>query len=160
MVSRDGPKVRRAATHDAEAAIDVIIDSITRSCVDDHQNDPATLKQWLGNKTVAHFEQWLATPTNSIFVATLDSVVCGVALPREGGTINLCYVLPDMQRRGVGRALMDHVELEAKQRGMNQLQLMSSANARRFYEQLGYTRSGSATAAFGVVKGYPYTRAL
>jgi hypothetical protein len=38
--------------------------------------------------------------------------------------------------------------------------LWSSGNARRFYERLGFTPNGGATTAFGVLKQYPYVKAL
>lgn len=98
--------VRRAAAHHVDASVALLIASITTLCADDHSNDPETLARWLSNKTTAQFEQWLADPENVIVIAEQGSVVCGVALLHSSGTIRLCYVLPGMQRCGVGRALI------------------------------------------------------
>jgi GNAT superfamily N-acetyltransferase len=65
-----------------------------------------------------------------------------------------------MQRQGIGRALIRRIESEALSRGLAQLVLWSSGTARGFYERLGYTPNGEATTAYGVLKQYPYLKAL
>ncbi len=72
--------VRRAAPEDAEAAVAVVRESITRLCVADHQNDPVTLESWLQNKTVDNFARWLASGDNHLVVSVLDSMIAGIAL--------------------------------------------------------------------------------
>jgi len=54
----------------------------------------------------------------------------------------LCYVSPDAQRRGVGRALYAALEAKARAWGLARLHLRSTVGARRFYENLGYAQSG------------------
>jgi GNAT superfamily N-acetyltransferase len=151
---------RRATAHDVDAGVALLIASITTLCVDDHWNDPDTLAHWLRNKTAANFERWLADPENVIVIAELGSVACGVASLHSSGTIRLCYVLPGMQRHGVGRVLIRSLEAEATARGIAELNLASTSSARSFYERLGFVADGAARTAFGVLKQYPYKKVL
>jgi GNAT superfamily N-acetyltransferase len=134
--------VRAARPADADAAVAVLRRSITESCEADHQGDAQTLGQWLANKTPEHFGAWLAEEDNYCVVAALEGPICGVGLVNRGGEVMLCYVAPDAQRRGVGRAL--HAALEAKARAWDvaRLHLRSTLGARRFYENLGFTQAG------------------
>jgi GNAT superfamily N-acetyltransferase len=152
--------VRLATAQDVEPSVAALIASITTLCADDHLNDPETLARWLREKTTGHFEQWLADSENVIVLAELGSVICGVGLLHSTGNLRLCYVLPGMQGRGVGRALVSHLEEAARLRGIAQLNVISTGNARRFYERLGFAPNGDATTAFGVLKGYPYKKLL
>lgn len=152
--------VRRATAQDVDASVALLIASITHLCVDDHSNDPETLARWLRNKTRANLEQWFENPENSVVIAELGSALCGVALLHSSGMIRLCYVLPGMQRSGVGRALIGRLEHEATLRGIVELNLTSTGSARRFYERLGFVPNGEGTTAFGVLKEYPYTKVI
>jgi GNAT superfamily N-acetyltransferase len=155
-----GIVVRRATSGDAAASAALLVASITTLCIADHGNDAATLERWLRNKTAGHFEQWVADPANRLFVAELGTTVAGVGLLQESGTVHLCYVLPGMQRHGIGRALIGRVELEAKNLGLAALRLSSSGSACGFYERLGFVPDGEAATAFGVLKTFPYVKEL
>jgi GNAT superfamily N-acetyltransferase len=152
--------VRRAALEDAETAIAIVRDSITRLCVADHQNDPVTLESWLRNKTADNFARWIAGADNHVVVAELDSVTGGVASLHARGEIQLCYVAPSRQRVGIGTALLVALEAAAKARGLPQVVLKSSVGARSFYEHNGYTPSGEPVPGFGRSLCFPYEKAL
>ena len=142
------------------AAVAVLRESITELCVADHQNDPETLDRWLRNKTIEHFHCWLADPSNFLVVATIESVVLGIALVDVRGDIRLCYVRPGRERQGIGRAMLRALEAQACQWRLKEVRLGSSLNARGFYEHHGYRFTGESAPAFGVVTGYGYVKAL
>lgn len=152
--------VRRASPRDAAGAVDTLRSSITELCLEDHQNDAATLATWLQNKTVEHFNRWLLTPTNFLVVGDDGAVICGVGLIDQGGHVRLCYVRADRQRLGVGRALLNALEAQASSWGLGEVRLTSSATARKFYERQGYAADGEPVPAFGVARGYPYRKRL
>jgi N-acetylglutamate synthase-like GNAT family acetyltransferase len=62
-------------------------------------------------------------------------------LDTETASINWVYVLPKYQRKGVGTALINHLENIAKKKGVIKLQLLTDENAIwaiKFYEKLEY----------------------
>ena len=65
-------------------------------------------------------------------VATGGNPVPGVA------TIRSMFVAPELGRRGIGRAIMREVEVDAREWGMFLLRLTAMLSAERFYRALGY----------------------
>lgn len=83
-----------------------------------------------------------------LWVATDDEEVAGyvVYYPR-GDHMHLenIAVLPDRQGRGIGRALIAHVEEEARERGLAAVELYTNEKMTenlRLYPRLGYRETG------------------
>jgi GNAT superfamily N-acetyltransferase len=83
--------------------------------------------------------KWIATeviPSSTVFVAEKDGAVVGFAALKDGMLDHL-YVRPDLQRSGLGSALLEAV----KQGAGSRLRLFTFARnslARRFYEKHGF----------------------
>jgi GNAT superfamily N-acetyltransferase len=153
--------IRPATVDDAASVVVVLRDSIVGLCTDDHQNDPATLARWLRNKTTENFRQWLQDPERYFVVAETDSRICGVGMLRRNGALDLCYVLPGKERLGIGSALVRALEAQARHWRLNRLQLISTVNARTFYEHLGYECTGEASVpGYGVITDYYYAKSF
>ncbi|CAN7287869.1 GNAT family N-acetyltransferase [Mesorhizobium amorphae] len=60
-----------------------------------------------------------------------------VAGPRLG-IVRLVAIEPDLQRRGLGRILMQEVETYARRFGLQQLEVNSAKDAEGFYQRLGW----------------------
>ena len=97
----------------------------------------------------------------TFFTYTLEERMVGVAALEEttrgSGQIHWVYVLPDYQRRGVGTALIAHVESEAKERDINELMVITAARAdwaRDFYVKLDYELVGTKDTPDGGVATY------
>lgn len=143
-------EIRRAEAHDATAACEVLRRSITECCVLDHNNDPAILAAWLGNKTPETVASWFASPTNFALLATEQGAVVGVALLTAAGKLALCYLLPEARQRGAGKALLAGVEQQACSWGVKALQLHSTASGEAFFARQGYLRAGNVRSPYGV----------
>ena len=141
-------------------AISVVRASILELCALDHNGDGPTLARWLGNKTIETFAVWLRDPNNYVVVGVLEGDVKGVGLIEKSGDLRLCYVHPDHQRRGLGRAIVDELEKQATRWGLCEIRLTSSANAKTFYERHGYVSAGQPIHEFGVLWDYPYRKQL
>jgi GNAT superfamily N-acetyltransferase len=153
--------VRPAVVSDAASAVAVLRDSITCLCVADHQNDPSTLQRWLQNKTADNFSKWLQDSERHFVVAELDSEVCGVGMIRNNGDLDLCYIQPGKERLGIGAAILQALEAQAALWRLSKLQLISTANARGFYEHHGYVFTGEESVpGYGVVRDYSYAKTL
>ena len=151
---------RLATPADASSAVHVLRASITGLCEVDHQHDGPTLERWLRNKTPEHFTAWCADLDSRLVVGELDSALVGVAALHRSGEIRLCYVSPDFARSGVGRALLLALEAYARDWSIANLRLSSTLTARHFYDRCGFVSAGDPTPAFGILVGYPYTKAL
>jgi ribosomal protein S18 acetylase RimI-like enzyme len=85
------------------------------------------------------------------FVAMEEDTPCGIAgalLDEKDATraqLLAMWTAPTHRQRGIGRSLVDEVHAWARGRGARVLQLMVTSNnepAMRFYERLGFTRTG------------------
>lgn len=88
----------------------------------------------------------------STFVADADSAVVGfvttaetlaVGYPNGYMKVNGLAVLPEFQRRGIGKMLMECVEKQANERNLSMIGLASGfqrTDAHEFYEHLGYQK--------------------
>lgn len=154
-------EVRPALNADAEAAVEVLRRSITEVCLADHQNDAPTLERWLRNKTPERFRSWRSAPDNFLVVAVCAGVICGVGAIRQSSDLDLLYVHPSYQRRGIGRALLMVLESRAREWGLSTIRLIASATARPFYEHFGYEYlPAESSPGYGVLYDYRYRKLL
>ena len=131
----DRPTIRAYRSEDREAVIRMLADS-----------DP-----WkrLGY-TVVHWERLFTPlpPGREGYVLEQDNVVAGLALLRRqflfGDYLELLAIAPSTQRKGLGRALLNHLERIVFARSTNLFACVSDFNtsARRFYERNGYAEVG------------------
>ena len=145
---------------DAETAVDVVRQSIVELCTADHRGDAETLARWLANKTVSNFVTWFASVDNYCVVAEVDGRVSGVGALKRSGEISLLYLAPSVKGRGIGKAVHVALEEQARVWDLRELNLESTELACAFYEGLGYRSTGAARPRFGVLRAYPYVKAL
>ncbi len=82
------------------------------------------------------------------YVVELEGRIVGVAAletsaTRLGlvGVVTRMYVLPQVQRRGIGRALISRIEGAARERGLGEILIWTDPKAQwavSFYKKLGY----------------------
>ena len=152
--------IREAQAQDAEAIVDVWKRSIIELCVEDHHGDPTILNAWLGNKTPQTVLGWLTSSENAVLVAVEGNSIVGVGLVRRSGELQVCYVAPEATARGVGTKLLEALEQAAKQWGLPEVSLKSTATARRFYHRRGYMEASRPIVMFGALNAYPLRKAL
>jgi len=58
---------------------------------------------------------------------------------RDSARIRAFFVRPDWARRGIGRALLDRCEAEARAHGFRSAELMATLPGQRLYRAFGYT---------------------
>jgi N-acetylglutamate synthase-like GNAT family acetyltransferase len=95
-----------------------------------------------------------ASPADRLFVVELNGRVVGLAgihvspsLEHDGDAAKVSAIVVDepFRRRGIGRALLDAVEAEARARGCILVFLTTAerrAEAHEFYRQLGWDETG------------------
>ena len=143
-------EIRLAGPDDAEAACRVLRRSITECCALDHHDDPQVLQSWLGNKTPENVASWTASPSNCMLVALRDGELVGVSLLTQAGKLSLCYLVPEAQHSGLGKAMLDGIEAQARSWGIGVLRMHSTATARDFFSRHGYILAGKEKSCYGV----------
>jgi ribosomal protein S18 acetylase RimI-like enzyme len=89
-------------------------------------------------------------PHSDILVAVSDGRIVATTMVGEDGHRGWVYyvaTLPERRRSGIGRAMMDAAEAWLRARGVWKLNLLvrgDNAQARGFYEQLGYSDTGTS----------------
>ena len=88
-----------------------------------------------------------------VFVFELSARIAGFAalLSRPDGDADLdgLFVEPDIRRRGVGRALVEHCAKVALDRGSRALHVIGNPHAEAFYLSAGFTVIGHTETRFG-----------
>lgn len=88
-----------------------------------------------------------------VFVLEQDGRIVGFTaiLPRDDGDTDLdaMFVDPLHQRRGVGRALLEHCSEAARTAGSSSLHVVGNTHAKQFYLACGFTIVGSFETRFG-----------
>jgi GNAT superfamily N-acetyltransferase len=88
-----------------------------------------------------------------VFVAESQAAIVGFAalLPRDDGAIELdgLFVEPVMQRRGIGRALVNHCGDFTRSQGASALNVVGNPHAEAFYLRCGFALVGVTQTRFG-----------
>jgi putative acetyltransferase len=74
----------------------------------------------------------------STWIAECEHRIAGFSDIEPDGHIDMLYVEPDFQRRGVARALLGHIEKIAQTRGLERLYTEASITARPVFEAIGF----------------------
>ncbi len=151
--------VRPACDSDAAEICDVVRRSIVQLCVADHGNDERILAGWLDNKVPQKVVMWIRADANFAVVAIEAARVIGVALLARRGEVQLCYVAPEASRRGVGAMLLQSLESQAVQWGLERIFLTSTLTAKQFYERAGYV-AAEPVEAHGLQRAFPMAKVI
>ncbi len=92
----------------------------------------------------------------TFYVYKSEGRIVGVAAlqieSEETGKIHWVYVLPEHHRRGIGTALVTHLERKGREIGLRKLRLTTVEKARwavNFYKKLGYDLAGKIERPWG-----------
>jgi putative acetyltransferase len=133
--------VREATVEDARAIIQAHYDAVHTTAARDYETD--VLDEWSAvvDDRVAPMQQQIEkNPDGSLMlVAEVDGRVVGFGeIVPTAGELRAVYVSSECGRNGVGRALLNELEIRARQFGVPKLWLDSSLTAEPFYRAHGY----------------------
>lgn len=127
--------IRNCAAHDLDAVLRCFARSVRE--IGARYYDAAQVAAWSSSAVDrAAWARRLAEP--GAFVADADGAVAGFALVHANGYIDLLYVDPDFERRGIGRQLLEHACAFATLQGAQRLTSDVSLAARPLFEALGF----------------------
>lgn len=132
-------KVRSMTDQDAAFVLQIHYDAVHIGASEHYPEHK--LDRWSPPLHEDSVEDFLFNPDNEIrVVAEMDGEIVGFGcLVVEENELRACYVSPKCERRGVGQALVAHIEKSAREAGLSYLQVTSSLNAEAFYEAQGYS---------------------
>jgi putative acetyltransferase len=76
--------------------------------------------------------------SKSTWVAKIEDRIAGFSDLEPDGHVDMLYVHPDFERRGVARALLEHVEKAARAMDLRRLHAEASITARPAFEAMGF----------------------
>jgi putative acetyltransferase len=136
MTQGDRPDIifiRPAVPEDSQALLDVFVESVTVLCPGDYP--PKQVKALLDSKGL-HYKN-VKSWGDVVIVATLNAQVIGFAA-LIWDTICAAYVHPQHCRRGVGRALVQALEADARSRHLQKIFVTASLTGESLYKACGY----------------------
>jgi GNAT superfamily N-acetyltransferase len=126
--------IRKAEREDAIAAWDIRNAAILDQCTGHYPEDQ--LAAWTAGEITDEFIQSVA---RSWYVAILNESLVGTGmLDNATGQVDAVFVRPDRMGRGVGSAMMAHLESQAMGSRLTRLTLDSTLNAAPFYRKCGF----------------------
>jgi N-acetylglutamate synthase-like GNAT family acetyltransferase len=91
-------------------------------------------------------------------MVTANDQVIGVARMHKSGEnqgqVRCVAVAAEAQGKGVGKAIMLHLEVKAKEMGMQEIVLEARENAVPFYQSIGYVIEKESYLLFGEIQHY------
>jgi GNAT superfamily N-acetyltransferase len=136
--------IRDWTEEDAKGILEVHYAAVHGAPVNYYDED--RLDEWSPKVDEVRIEQFLKRPGAEDEITRVavegDKIVgFGTVVPLLN-ELRACYVDPKCNRQGVGRKLMEELELLARSAGAGWLNLNSSLNAEDFYRAQGYTSDG------------------
>jgi GNAT superfamily N-acetyltransferase len=126
--------IRKAVRADADAAWDIRRAAVMSECVVAYPLDQ--LEQWTGGTASRAFTDAVE---ERFLVATVGEHVAGTGMiDLTTGKIDAIFVHPAYMKRGIGAAMMRHLETLARSHELQELKLDATLNAAPFYRSLGF----------------------
>lgn len=139
--------IRHATASDAQALLDLRKAAILAGCADCYA--PEAL---LAFTAVEVNPAFLAMLAGHFYVAEEGGCMVGSGMiDLASGQVDAIFVAPQAAGRGVGRAMMVHLEGLAREAGLLLMTLDSTLNAAPFYRRLGFT--GEAQSVYVTKRG-------
>jgi putative acetyltransferase len=127
------PVIRRYDAADLDAVIGVFLRSVREVASRDY--DAGQIAAWAQADRDVWSRRRLERPT---WVALLDDVIAGFMDLEGNGHIDMLFVNPPNQRKGVASALLDTVENAARGQRLTVLDTDASITARPFFKKHGF----------------------
>lgn len=136
MTIRNPVIVRGYVPDEADALADLFTESVHCVACADYSTEQCA--EWA--PVPPDYERWRSRLSGGrTLVAEMDGGLAGFAAFVEPDCLDLLYVHPDRQRRGVAAELLRRVESIAREANAPQLTTYGSLTARSFFERSGFS---------------------
>jgi putative acetyltransferase len=125
-------RIRRSRESDSVALAELFRRSVREVAARDYR--PAQIEAWVGGRL--DFDERMGKQVS--FIAEKWERPIGFIRYDPPDRIDMAYVHPEHQRKGVASALLAELEREAQERGARVLQVEASITGRPFFEARGF----------------------
>jgi putative acetyltransferase len=154
------PAIRKATADDAATIASLMVEAIKETCAPAYRHNKRVIGMWCADKTPANLASTISQRDNYTVVGIMNDRIVGVGLMHRYGEIALCYVHPDYQRHGIGKALLNDMERRASTLKIKTLILKSTLNAVSFYQLHGFIDDGPKEMLLGEIRFQPMRKVL
>lgn len=135
MISYLNIRIRDVDANDAHVLVEIFRSSVRVVAQRDYS--PAQILAWASDDI--DIAAWRARdPTKRAYLAEDDIGPVGFAELEPDGHVNMMYVHPRSQGKGVASALLSYLESVARSLDINELRTEASITARPFFEKRGF----------------------
>jgi putative acetyltransferase len=128
-------EIRKYEKRDTEAIIKLFKETIIKINRKDYSKDQ--VETWANSS--ATLEEWDNRLKNSItYVVVIDHKIVGFGNLTANGEIDLLYTHKNFQGQGIGAAIVEKLENDAKMNDLTEMTTEASITAKRFFESKGY----------------------
>jgi putative acetyltransferase len=126
--------IRAYKPDDLDDVIAIFLSAIRRTAARDYNQ--AQIDAWAQVDRAAWAISRLDRPT---WVAIAGQTIAGFADLKSDGYLDMLFVHPVYQRRGVATALCEEIETAARMQGLSEISTEASITARPFFEWRGFS---------------------
>ncbi|MEX0301280.1 MAG: GNAT family N-acetyltransferase [Leisingera sp.] len=150
FASRQDPvlEIRPAAVFDVFDVSRILTASVRDLCQADHGGDPEQIAAWTAGKSPEQIRTWIAGP-GRYWLALQGGKAAGVCGLDPEGAISLMYVSPDAANKGLGSAMLSHLEAELLRGGLREGRLSTTRTALGFYRAKGWQQEAATVPGRG-----------
>lgn len=134
MISLDDISVREYGPEDAGVTIDIFLRAIREVASRDYS--PAQIDAWAKVDDAEVWAEWRASRPTWLAICEMQPV--GFSDLKADGCLDMMFVHPDHQGKGVASLLLKTVEAAARNRGHRRIFTEASLTARPFFERKGF----------------------
>lgn len=138
---------RKATAEDSDAFFRLRREAILHGCATFYSS--AQLQAWTAAATDGRLTDPM--PVNFYVARLAEEMVATGLVDVDSGRIDAMFVSPKHMRRGIGKAMMAHLERIAVENGVRRLALDATLNAAPFYRSLGF--EGNARSTYTSTRG-------
>jgi len=127
-------EVRKAKVTEAQAIIDLHDDTIRK--INSRDYSQAQVEMWIGTRSIEITQSMIESDEYCVCVDHTGKLL-GWGHLKENEIFGL-YVFADHQSQGIGSAILEYMEKEAREAGIEELHSQSTIIALGFYRKQGY----------------------
>ena len=129
-------KIRTYTAGDAKATLAIFTNAITETATADYS--PEQIEAWARPGKHESVAWHLALHKRNSFVATVNGEVAGFSDVDDHGYVDMLFVAPKHQRKGVAFLLLREAERRARETRATSLTVNASITALPFFERQGF----------------------